>query len=503
MGSSTASLRDYVLLYVNSKRHEVRGESVFQSLSDFLRRELGVMGTKIVCEEGDCGACAVLVGKADAQQAGQLAYAAADSCILFLWQLDCRHVVTVEGLAANGYLHPVQQAMVDCHGSQCGFCTPGFVMQLTDLLAGRKEAVSTDDVRLALSGSLCRCTGYEPIVRAACSLEHGVADVNDLYPPQPILNDFAQHATVAVDISAAPALPLSSKDPARPRRFVAPTTMADAVRFKAGNPQTTVISGGTELGVRINKHQVDPALVMTLTSLPAELEQVTVADGVIRIGGRASWTSVELACDEHLPEFAKIIRLFGGPAIRNVATMAGNIANGSPIADGLPVMMVMEGSLKLVGTNGTRDVPINGFYRGYKKMDLRPDELISAIHLPLPEPDDLLKLYKVSKRRDLDISTFAAGIWMRLDGERIAACRIAYGGVAPTIVRLPKTEAFLVGQPFEEATFRAAGRISRTEIAPISDVRGSRDYRWQLCENVLVKFYFEACETASVEPSVL
>lgn len=239
---------------------------------------------------------------------------------------------------------------------------------------------------------------------------------------------------------------------------------------------------------------------MTLTSLPTELERVTVTDGEMRIGGRASWTTVEKVCNQHLPEFAEILRLFGGPAIRNLATMAGNIANGSPIADGLPVLMVLEAVLELVSPGGLREVPINQFYRGYKQMDLRSDELIAAIRLPLPTDGELLRLFKVSKRRDLDISTFAAGIWMRLNGDCIEGCRIAYGGVAPTVVRLPKTEAALVGKRFEESTFRTAGRIARSEVTPISDVRGSRDYRWQLAENILLKFYFETlenCETAS------
>ena len=498
MSSSARNPRDYLLLYVNGTPHELRGERVFQSLSDFLRRDLGLVGTKIVCAEGDCGACAVLVGKPDAKNKGRLRYSAADSCILFLWQLDRCHVVTVEGLASNGHLHPVQQAMVDCHGSQCGFCTPGFVMQLTDLLAGRDDAVSTDDVRLALSGSLCRCTGYDPIVKAACSIAGEVDDLNELYPPQPMLADFAEIANLPIEISAPSALPLSTNSMLRPRHFFAPTTLEEAVRIKTNEPGVTIISGGTELGVRINKQQVDPAVVMTLTSLPAELEQVSVKAGTMQIGGRASWTTIERACEEHLPEFANIIRLFGGPAIRNVATMAGNIANGSPIADGLPVMMVMEGTLELVSAKGRRKVPINGFYRGYKQMDLRPDELIAAIRLPLPKADELLKLYKVSKRRDLDISTFAAAVWIRLRGEQIEACRIAYGGVAPTVVRLPKAEAFLVNQAFDEGTFRAAGRIARSEVTPISDVRGSRDYRGQLCENILMKFFYDACETASV-----
>lgn len=263
----TAGSRDFVLLYVNGTRYEVRGERVFQSLSDFLRREVGLVGTKIVCAEGDCGACAVLIGRIESDNPKQLFYAAADSCILFLWQLDRTHVVTVEGLSCNGSLHPVQQAMVDCHGSQCGFCTPGFVMQLTDLLAGNDTAASTDQVRLALSGNLCRCTGYESIVQAALACNGQVPDLNEIYPPSKLIADFARHTSQTVQITAPPALPLSPGKAPRSREFFAPTSLSDAVRWKATYPGATVISGGTELGVRINKHQADPSIVITAVRL--------------------------------------------------------------------------------------------------------------------------------------------------------------------------------------------------------------------------------------------
>jgi xanthine dehydrogenase small subunit len=498
MQGANAKSRDYILLYVNGVRHEVRGQRAFQTLADFLRRDLQVVGTKIMCAEGDCGACAVLVGKPSPSEPSKLAYASVDSCIFFLWQADRCHVVTVEGLAGESQLHPVQQAIVDCHGSQCGFCTPGFVVQLAELLTGRQTPPSVDEVRLSLSGNLCRCTGYQPLLEAARSAKFPVPDLNEKYRPEGMISDFTAAAGKSIDISAEPALVLKQDVPPVPRHLYAPATVEDAVRFKATHPAATIIAGATEIGVRTNKFQQDPAVILSLANLPAITESVTVKSGVMHIGPRATWALIERACEEHLPEFTKIIRVFGGPAIRNVATLAGNIANASPIADSIPLLMVLEGSLELTSPANVREVPINSFYRGYKQIDLAANELITSIRIPLPAMEDLLRLYKVSKRRDLDISTFGAAVWMQVSDGRITACRIAYAGVAQTVLRLSKTEAALIGQPVREETFTKAGKVARAEVSPISDVRGSADFRLQLCQNILTKFYYEVFPSSSL-----
>ena len=470
-------MRDHLLFYVNGQRHEVRGDAAFASLTDFLRGDLRLTGTKVVCAEGDCGACTVLVGQPDGDT---LRYLTVDACILFLYQLDGRHVVTVEGLhGAENSLHPVQEAMVAGHGSQCGFCTPGFVMAL----AGRAEQKSTD-LRTSLTGNLCRCTGYVAILEAAASLdESGMLAIADQYPVAQIAADLRAGTAEAVRIQSATSI------------FFAPRTLAAAIEFKTRHPGAAIVAGGTELGVVRNKAGLEPATILRLADVP-DLDRIDVAGDAVTIGANVTWTQVEDFAKETWPEFHRIIVRFGSPQIRNVATMIANIANGSPIADSLPFLAVMEAELDLLGPAGLRTVKLVDFYRGYKVKDLRPDEILTHVRIPQASPGESLKLYKVSRRNDLDISTFAAAIRVQVVGDEIRRAYVAYGGVAATIVRLPRTEAWLEGKAWDVETFAEAGRIARSEIAPITDVRGSRDFRWQLAENVLVKFFHDVAAKA-------
>ncbi|MCI0462684.1 MAG: FAD binding domain-containing protein [Gemmataceae bacterium] len=480
-------MRNYVLFYVNGRRYQIHGETAFASLSDFLRHELDLTGTKVVCAEGDCGACTVLVGRSDA---GDLRYETVDACIQFLYQLDCKHVVTVEGLRTDRQLHPVQQALVEHHGSQCGYCTPGFVMALTGCFE-RQAGMDRDMLRTALTGNLCRCTGYLPILEAGLAVDPAaLRPLADQYQSAPMLEDFCTHAGSPVLIQC-PCAPWGN-GPAR-RTFFSPRCLEDAIAFKTRNPEAVIVSGGTELGVLRNKTGYDPPTLLSLAHVPG-LAEITGADETVAIGASVTWTQVEAFAKEVLPEFYKIILRFGSPQIRNVATLVANIAHGSPIADSLPFLMVMDAELELFGRAGSRHVKINGFYRGYKIKDLGPDEIITRVVIPLPAADELLKLYKVSRRNDLDIASFGAAIRIRRAGDMITRAYVAYSGVGPTVVRLPTTEAFLQGKLLVEETFREAGRLACTEIQPISDVRGSRDFRLLLAENILVKFYFECVE---------
>jgi len=249
---------------------------------------------------------------------------------------------------------------------------------------------------------------------------------------------------------------------------------------------------GLQLFVNLPRRlkRIEPATMLSLARI-AELNAVESTAQSISFGANVTWSQVETALHERLPQFRRIVERFGSPQIRNVATLAGNIANGSPIADSLPLLMVMDAQLEIVGPRGSQSRSINGFYTGYKKMDLRRDELIARVILPLPKAGEKLRLYKVSRRTDLDISTFGAAIRIQKHDDMIRSAAIAYAGVAPTVVRLPATEAMLVGKPFDENTFREAGRRARAEVTPITDVRGSADFRLQLCENVLRKFYHD------------
>jgi xanthine dehydrogenase small subunit len=470
---------DHVLLYVNGCRHEVRGRDAFLSLSDFLRRVQALTGTKIVCSEGDCGACTVLVGRV---KNGGLEYLPVDACIQFMFQLEGTHVVTVEGLGGEMAPTAVQQAMIDCHGSQCGFCTPGFVVAMTGLL---EQCDELDEARLrgGLAGNLCRCTGYTPIVEAGVKTDAARhRRLESLYPSELMRSEFGQRRNEAVEL----------RGEWDERLHVAglPATLEAGLAFLEAHPDATIVAGATDVGVRINKSMTVPATILDLNRV-AELAEVTVSGGELVLGARASWTAVDEVCREAVPEFHKIIAVFGAPQIRHVGTIGGNIANASPIADSLPFLYVMDAVLELRRASGERSVPIADFYQGYKKLDLRAGELIARVRVPLPAADERLRLYKVSRRRDLDIASFTAAVRMRLDGEIIADAAVAFGAVGPTVIRARATEEFLRGQPLDEGTMQRAGEVAVAEIAPISDVRGAADYRYQLTRNILRKFYFE------------
>jgi xanthine dehydrogenase small subunit len=478
-------MRDFVLLYLNGRRLEIRGPDAFAPLSTVLRQTLALTGTKVVCAEGDCGACAVLAGRPDGHH---IAYRPVTSCIAFVHQFDAAHVVTVEGLRHGDALNPVQEAMVACHGAQCGYCTPGFVVAM----CGAFEANPTTDpaaLRAALVGNLCRCTGYESILAAGRAVDTAqLKRLDDLYPPAPILADLTARAAEEVLIESAG------------QRFFKPLTIDAAVKFKAANPACTVVAGATDLGVQVNKRLRACPVTMTLAAIP-RLAEIDVTETRLVIGANVTLAQLEHATREHFPELHPMLLRHGSLLIRNAGTLAGNIANGSSIGDALPALFVLNADVELAGPAGARRVNLNDFYTGYKQSVLAPDELITAVRIPRLAPGDVLRLYKVSKRHDLDISTFTAAIFAQFDGDAIRHIRIAYGGVAPTVIRLPRTEAFLANTPFTPETIAAAARLARHEIAPISDVRGSADYRAQLAENILRKFHHDCAARLDPAPA--
>ena len=471
-------MRDYVLIYVNGQRHEVRGERAFQTLSSFLRYELGLVGTKVVCAEGDCGSCAVLVGRAD--ENGRIAYRAVTSCIQFVYQLDVAHVVTIEGLKREGdALNPVQEAMVRCQGTQCGFCTPGFVVAMCGMLEQR-NALDEPALRAGLVGNLCRCTGYESILRAGLEVATGdVRQIEQLYPCGAIADELRRHAGQSVLVSAGG------------RRLFKPISVAESAEFKSSHPGCVIVAGATDVGVQVNKGTRAPVDVLCLGGI-AELRGTTLDDGILIVGALATLAEVENRVKPLSAELWKMLARHGSPLIRNAGTLAGNIANASPIGDSMPALFVLHAEVELTGRAGSRRVNINDFYTGYRKTAMAADELITRVFIPLPKRGETLRLYKVSKRHDLDISTFTAAFWMRRENGVIGEIRIAYGGVGPVIYRLKKTEEQLTGKPFNESELEAAAETARAEITPISDVRGDAEYRFQLAENIIRKFYFDA-----------
>ena len=477
-------MRDYVSTAINGRPVQLRGAAVFTNLSDLLRRDQGLTGTKVVCAEGDCGSCTVLLGRPDRDR---IDYRAVCSCILYGGQLDGAHVVTVEGLKYDGKPNPVQQAMVACQGTQCGFCTPGFVATMCGAFESDRD-LSPERLRRELTGNLCRCTGYQPILEAGAAVDRQqLRAMNDLYPPATVLPALAEAAGSAVSLSHGE------------WTFAKPTTIDAAVAFRTEHPDCLIVAGGTDLGVQLNKGHRPFGHTLSLGGI-AELSELTVGDGVITAGATVTLSQLERAVVDHLPGMAEMLAYFGGPTIKNAGTVGGNVGTGSPIGDTLPAWLVLGAEVELAGPNGgRRRVDLNDFYTGYRKTVMAAGELIVRLHVPLPPTGDVFKLYKVSKRRDLDISTFSAAVRVRVDGDVIADARLAYGGVAATVVRLPRTEAVLVGRPTTEATFAAAADVAAAEVKPISDVRGSADYRRRLAGNILRRFYLEHFEPVATD----
>ena len=489
-------IRDHIVLFINGQRHEVRGDAAWMTLTDYLRLTLRLTGTKVVCAEGDCGSCTVSVGR---PAGGAVDYTTVCGCILRLIQLDATHIVTIEGLAYDGGLNPVQSAMVQCNASQCGFCTPGFVVTMHQLLQDGKK--SDPDVRRKLTGNLCRCTGYDAILDAAKQCDVGtIRPLNTLYPDADLLPLLlALHATpVTIEANG--------------RTFNKPTSVADAVAFRAANADSILLAGGTDLGVLMNKRKIDPKMILSTAALPG-FTAVDVTTDTIAVGGGATHDTVQRAMKATMPDYFGYLEWFGSPQVRQAGTLAGNLATGSPIGDSLPPLCVLNAEVELTGPAGVRRVNLNDFYTGYRQTVARPDELITRVLIPRPKTGEHLKLYKVSKRRDLDISTVSMAVWMKLArhdrgtgvppvsaAEETRAgrpchviddIRIAFGGVAATVLRLRKTEAALKGKPFTADTFDAVRDSVLGEITPLSDVRGGADYRNLVGQNLLPRMFVE------------
>ncbi len=473
-------MRDSLVLFVNGWRHDLVGRDATTTLADFLRRRCQLVGTKIVCNEGDCGACSVLVGRPTAD-GRRIEYQPIDSCIALMFQLDRTHIVTVEGLRGAGdpELTPIQEAMVRCHGSQCGFCTPGFVVTMHAMVE-EEIPLDTPSLRYGLSGNLCRCTGYRQIIDAGTSVDQAkVARMADLYPDQPMLDAFEALGEGAVRITGEQTV------------FV-PRTVAEAVEFKAKYPAATIVSGATDYGVLHNHRRVAPADLLCLVNIvDHDFRTVRVEGDRMMIGGGTTWTEIERFVKPLYPPYHEVITRFGSPQIRHAGTLAGNLATGSPIADSIPFHLVVDATLRLESTRGSRAVKLNDFYTGYRENVMEDDEIITEVATPLLRPSERLAVYKISKRRDMDISTMTFALWIDLDGDVIADARLALGGVGPVVVRVPDSERHLKGKPLAESTFQQAGAIARKEISPWSDVRGGAEFRLQLTENLMVKAFHE------------
>ncbi|MCE9619219.1 MAG: FAD binding domain-containing protein [Planctomycetes bacterium] len=488
-------MRDFALIYLNGVRREIRGREALMMLAEWLRKEAGMTGTKIVCAEGDCGSCTVLrafpaPGAKEGAVAPQLEFEAMNSCIATVAQMDGSHIVTVEGMACGGELSPAQSAMQKCHASQCGYCTPGFVMAMSGMLEKHDRA----DARTAanyLTGNLCRCTGYSTIVEAAVTVRA------------------TERHSVARRYSDPAAIRDALETTKRPMRIehggvklFAPVKLRDAAAFAGLEPECKVLGAATDLGVPINKGKPMPRTLLSLHLVPELYEAKTARRG-ITVGARVTLAQLRRLSEKSAPEFARFLNLFASPQIKNVATLAGNIANASPIGDTLPFLLIAGGTIHVVGRPGgkgplkKRSIAMTELYLGYKKLSLQPGEIITHVTFDCGSDHEVLRLYKVSQRKDLDISAISGAFALVLGGRRgkqtapmVASARIAYGGVAATPIRVPQAEEALVGELTEQKVEEVA-RLIAGSIKPLSDVRGSAAYRRVTAANLFRRYGHE------------
>ena len=471
---------------LDGEAHELSNVDPTRTVLQFLREDLGRKGTKEGCAEGDCGACTVVL--AELYEDGKdLRVRAINSCIQFLPTLDGKELITVESLNAVGSgLHPVQQAMVDCHGSQCGFCTPGFVMSLFALYKTRERA-SRREIDDALAGNLCRCTGYRPIIDAAGAMYDAPASASDwLRQPAGSKQNAAARVKQLESIRRSDSLALTGNGDA----FFAPRGIDELASLLAEHPDATILAGGTDVGLWVTKQYRELGTLIYLGEVEG-LDDIAVTDGVIDIGAAVSLTDAMPVLVEYFPDLDEVLRRFASPPIRNAGTLAGNVANGSPIGDTMPALMAAGTSLRIRSESGLREVALDDFYHDYMVNDLQPGEFIERIRVPLPGDNVTLRSYKLSKRFDQDISAVCTAYRLELEGGMVRSARIACGGLAATIRRAPKCEAAISGQPWNENTVAAGMAAFAEDYAPISDMRASAGYRLRAAQNLLQRLYLE------------
>ena len=460
---------------VNGRRHETAG-AWSRTILDYLRLEARLVGTKEGCGEGDCGACAVAV--CDLDEGGQLRVRAVNSCLAFVPSLDGKYLLTVEGLAgAGGELHPVQERMVALHASQCGYCTPGFVMALA-AFAETDEAPDDATIHDALAGNLCRCTGYRPIVAAARESKQA---------------GHAWWAAKAPELTTA-LRALEAPRPAEPSvaaDYFAPRSIAELCALLDRRPDARIVAGATDLGLAVTKHGLRPAAAISIADI-AELRRIEALANGVRVGAAATLAELLPVLDPIYPGLGTLLRRFGSRQIRNLATIGGNLCTASPIGDLAPALLALDATLRLRSSRGAREIAIDGFFTGYRRTALAAGEFLEAVTIPHLASSDLFRIYKLSKRYDQDISTVCAGIRLRIEAGTIAKARVAMGGMAEIPKRARACERAMEGRAFAAATFEQTLPHLAEDFAPISDFRGGAVYRRAAAANLLRRFWLDA-----------
>jgi len=459
---------------LNGQMRSENDVSPSMTVLDYLRLKARLTGTKEGCAEGDCGACTIVIAPLGEDEPR---YRAVNSCLMVVPQLDGHAVLTVEGLAErDGTLHSVQQSLVEADATQCGFCTPGFVMAMFAFAQGGEER-SDETIHEALAGNLCRCTGYRPIVEAC--------------------------RVMRADPPGCGSANAGAQSPAEEYRngsqlYLTPRTLDQMADAKASHPDAIILSGGTDLGLRVSKDRISFPAVISTRGVPA-LGEVSDDDGRLTIGGGATYTQVLPYLDRHFPSFATLVRRIGSRQIRNLGTFAGNLANASPIGDTIPCLMALGAEIKLRSKNGTRLVPAEDFILGYRKTALAADEFIESISIPLLSSGTSFTAYKLSKRFDQDISTVVAAFRLRTDNGTVSELRAAYGGMAAQAARAKTVEAAVIGKPWIADTVKDIDAALAKDFQPMTDHRGTNAYRIRAAANLIRRLQMEMTGPAALQ----
>jgi xanthine dehydrogenase small subunit len=487
--------------------HHDRGEVVSidgvaptRTVLNWLREDAHCTGTKEGCNEGDCGACTVIVAEladsarsvgtasAEATIVGELSLRTVNACIQFLPTLDGKALLTVEDLQriGGGSLHPAQQALVECHGSQCGFCTPGFAMSLAATYERHCEAgtrPTRQQIADDLSGNLCRCTGYRPIIDAGQRMFDLPLARLDTRPIVEALRTL-QGEGLAYEGPDADGSP-------RRNRYWAPKTLAEFAALREQHPQARLLAGSTDIGLWVNKMFRDVGDLLYVGDV-AELKRIGRQGGMLRIGAAAPLEDAWSALVAEVPALADMWLRFASLPVRNAGTMGGNIANGSPIGDSAPVLMSLGARVVLRRGTSQRSLPLEGFYLDYMKNALEAGEFVEALEVPLPAAGTEVRGYKLSKRFDCDISAVACGLAVTRDAnDVVTAARFAFGGMAAVVKRAAAAEAAVLGRPWNQASVQAAMAALAADYRPLSDMRASAGYRLRSAQNLLQRFWLE------------
>ncbi len=480
--------RNTTTFFLNGEKTAVTGADNSLMLADYLRERRGLVGTKIVCAEGDCGACTVLVTKKSRDGKKSSAFQSINSCIARVPQLDGLSVVTVEGLSQEQHSQcSVQKAVYEAHGSQCGFCTPGFIMALSELVDRRKQSghsnLSEKEIKNALTGNLCRCTGYDAIIRGASSINPSQAeDLEKRYCSKQIERELQGVRKTPLVIET------------EHFSLAAPTRASEVTTWlkKGYRP----LSGGTDFGVQVNKFKTDDTKVLSL-HLVEKADVITVSSNRVSIGVRVTFAELRRAIEKRFPEFASYLDIFASPQIKNTASVVGNIANGSPIGDSIPALMACDAIVVIQSGAKKRKLELSKLYLGYRKLALKRGEWISGIEFQIPDKKTTVQFLKSSQRKDLDISAVNGALWIeRGAGGKISKARLAVGGVGATVLRIAAVEEKLQGAKLSADLRASVVEALQKSITPLSDVRGTSAFRRVIVGNwlneTLKKIEFEA-----------